>query len=104
VAAATVAPQESHVDALTHAINSLLQLLIQIGDLIVAGLIAVELWLRGQLAEFGLSPAFQTLIMLAFAALLILASLRLFGGLIRAGIILVLVLMAIHIVLPVLPH
>jgi len=92
------------VDAFTHAINSLLQLLIRIGDLIMAGLLAVELWLRGQLAELGLPPAFQTLIMLAFAVLLILASLRLLGGLIRAAIILVLVLMAIHIVLPVLPH
>ena len=92
------------MDAFTHAVNSLLQLLVQVGGMIMAGLIAIELWLRGQLAQFGLQPQVQTVIMLAFAALLIVASLRLFGGLIRAVVILVLLLVAIHIVLPVLPH
>jgi len=80
------------MDAFTHAINTLLQLLVHIGDLLVAALVAVELWLRGQLATFGLPPAVQTVIMLALAALLIVGSLRLFGGLIRL------------ILLPVLPH
>jgi hypothetical protein len=92
------------MDAFTHAINTLLQLLVHIGDLLVAALVAVELWLRGQLATFGLPPAVQTVIMLALAALLIVGSLRLFGGLIRLIVLLVLVLIAIHILLPVLPH
>jgi hypothetical protein len=92
------------MDAFTNAINSLLHLLVQIGDLLVAGLVAVELWVRGQLATFGLPPAVQTVIMLALAAVLILGSLRLFGGLIRIIVLLVLILIAIHILLPVLPH
>jgi hypothetical protein len=92
------------MDGFTNAINSVLQLLLQIGNLIVAGLVAVELWLRGQLATLGLPPAVQTVIMLALAAVLILGALRLFGGLIRAIVLLVLILIAIHILLPVLPH
>lgn len=88
----------------TQAINSVLQVLLQIGNLIVAGLVAVELWLRGQLAAAGMAPSLQTVVMLSVAALLILGALRLFGGLIRAIVILVLILVAIHILLPVLPH
>jgi hypothetical protein len=92
------------MDSFTHVINSLLQLLVQLGNLIIGGLVAVELWVRVQLATLGLPPAGQTIIMLAFAALLILGALRLFGGLIRAVVLLVLILIAIHILLPVLPH
>nr|WP_294507888.1 hypothetical protein [uncultured Rhodopila sp.] len=92
------------MDAFTNAINTVLQLLVQIGNLIVAGLVAVELWVRGQLAAAGMAPSLQTVVMVSLAALLILAALRLFGGLIRAIVILVLILIAIHIVLPVLPH
>jgi hypothetical protein len=92
------------MDAFTNAINSILQLLIQIGNLIVAGLVAFELWVRGQLAAVGMAPSLQTVVMLSLAALLILTALRLFGGLIRAIVILVLILIAIHILLPVLPH
>jgi hypothetical protein len=92
------------MDAFTNAVNSILQLLLRIGNLIVAGLVAVELWVRGQLAAAGMAPSLQTVVMVSVAALLILAALRLFGGLIRAIVILVLILVAIHIVLPVLPH
>jgi hypothetical protein len=92
------------MDAFTNAINAVLRLLVQIGNLIVAGLVAFELWVRGQLAALGMAPSLQTVVMLSLAALLILAALRLFGGLIRAIVILVLILIAIHIVLPVLPH
>jgi hypothetical protein len=92
------------MDSFTHAINALLQLLVHIGGLIIAGLIAVELWLRGQLATFGMSPGIQTTIMLMLAGVLILAALRLFGGLIRAIVVLVLILIIVHILLPVLPR
>jgi hypothetical protein len=96
--------QESIVDRFEHTINSLLQLLIDLGNLIVGGIVTLELWLRAQLAQFGLPPGIQTVIMIALAVLLIIGSLRLFGGLIRVALVLVLILIAIHIVLPVLPH
>lgn len=87
-----------------HAINRLLQLLIQAGNLIVSALVTIEVWLRGQLAQLGLGPAAQTAIMVVVAALLILGTLRLFGGLIRVAVVLILILISIHIMLPVLPQ
>lgn len=92
------------MDSFAHVINSLLQILIQLGDLIVGAIVTVEVWLRDQLAQLGLPPVIQTVIMLALAVVLIVGSLRLFGGLIRVAVVLVLVLIAIHILLPVLPH
>jgi hypothetical protein len=92
------------VDSFTHVVNSLLQLVIALGDLIVGGIITIELWLRAQLTQFGLPPNIQTVILVALAALLIIASLRLFGGLIRVAVVLVLILIAVHILLPVLQH
>jgi hypothetical protein len=93
--------QESKVDNFTHVINTLLQLLIQLGNLIVAGIVAIELWLRAQLGQFGLSPDVQTAILVVLAVVLILGALRLFGGLIRVAVILVLLLIGIHILLPI---
>jgi hypothetical protein len=49
----------------------------------------------------GVAPAAQTLILVLVAVLLILGSLRLFGGLIRVAAVLILMLIAIHILLPV---
>ena len=92
------------MDSFSHVINQLLQLLIALGHALVAALITIELWLRTQLGQLGLTPSVQTAIMVGIAAVLILGSLKLFGGLIRVAVILVLILVAIHIVLPVLSH
>ncbi len=89
------------MDSLNHAVETLLHLVVQAGNLIVAGIIAIELWLRGQLAALGLPPAIQTVLLIALAALLIVAALRLFGGLIRVAVILVVILIAIHVLMPV---
>ena len=40
----------------------------------------------------------------ALALLLIVAALRVFGGLIRVGVVLVLILVVIHVLLPVMQH
>jgi hypothetical protein len=92
------------LDSFEHVINSLLQFLIRLGDVIVGGIVTLELWMRGQLSQFGLTPQVQTVIMVALAAVLILGALRLFGGLIRVAVVLVLILIALHIVMPVLQH
>jgi low affinity Fe/Cu permease len=92
------------VDSFAHIINSLLQLLVRLGDIIVGGIVTLELWMRGQLSQFGLTPQVQTVIMVAIAVVLILGSLKLFGGLIRVAAVLVLILIALHIVMPVLQH
>jgi hypothetical protein len=92
------------VDSFAHVINTLLQLLVRLGDIIIGGIVTLELWMRDQLAQFGLTPQVQTAIMLAIAVVLILLAFKLFGGLIRVAVVLVLILIALHIVMPVLQH
>jgi hypothetical protein len=81
----------------------MLQLLVHIGELVVAAIVACEVWLRGQLGALGVAPVLQTAIMVGLAVLLILGSVRLLGGLIRIAVVLVLLLIAIHIIVPLLP-
>ena len=83
------------------AIDSLLKLLVQLGVALAAILTGLELWLRGELRHFGVPHSVQTLILLVLAALLILGSWRLLGGLIRIAVVLILLLIAIHIVMPI---
>ncbi|WP_146101982.1 hypothetical protein [Rhodopila globiformis] len=82
----------------------MLQLLARLGDAAVSGLTAVELWLRAQLTTLGVPAEWQTVLMLALAALLVVTVVRMFGGLIRAAVLLVLLLIAARVLLPVLPH
>jgi hypothetical protein len=89
---------EGTVDSVTHTIDSLLQILIQFCGSIVNGIIASELWIRLELTRYGVTPTLQTVLLLALAAFLIAGSVRLFAGLIRIGVILMVVLMGIHIV------
>jgi len=89
------------VGNLQTAIDTLLNLLSQLGVAVAAILTELELWLRGELQQFGVPRPLQTVILLAVAAVLVLGSLRLFGGLIRIAVVLILLLIAIHIVLPV---
>jgi hypothetical protein len=91
------------VENLQTAIAGLLQILKQLGLALAAILTALELLLRGELQRLGVAHDLQTIILLAVAAILVLGALRLFGGVIRVAIVLVLLLVAIHIVLPVIP-
>lgn len=93
--------KETNVEDLRTAIDSLLRLLTQFGVAIAAILTAVEVWLREQLQHLGVPHTVQTLILVLVAAILVLGSLRLFAGLIRIAAVLILVLIAIHIVAPV---
>jgi hypothetical protein len=92
------------LNSFANVIHGLLQLLIQLGDLIVGWIVLLEMWLRGQLTHFGVDPQIQTVILLVLAVVLIVGALRLFGGLIRVAVVLVLLLIAIHILMPVLQH
>jgi hypothetical protein len=89
------------LDSFKHVINSLLQLLIQLGDIIVGWIVIIENALRGELMRLGVAPPLQTVILLAFAIILILGALKLFGGLIRVAVVLVLILIAIHVLVPI---
>ena len=82
------------------ALNSLLLLFHAAVNAVLAGLAAVEQWLRIQLTGLGVAPSLQTAVMLAVAVLLIVLVLRVFGGVIRVLLIVFLVLWALHVVLP----
>jgi hypothetical protein len=92
------------VDSFKNVVNSLLQLVLELGNLIVAGIVFIELWLRGELTQFGLPQTAQTIILLLLAVVLIVGALRLFGGLIRVAVVLILILIGIHILMPLLQH
>lgn len=83
------------------AIDTLLRLLTEFGVAVASILTGFELWLRGVLEQIGVPHTLQTVVLLAVAVVLVLGSLRLFGGLIRIAVILILLLIAIHIVMPV---
>lgn len=85
-------------------LDKLLQLLIEFGNLVTAALIALEIWLRVQLTQFGVSPPIQTGILLAVAVVLILGAFRMFGGLIRVAVVVILLLIGMHILLPAIQH
>jgi hypothetical protein len=92
------------LDTVTNALETLLQLFVRLGDLIVAAIVAVELWLRTLLGQLGVPSSIQSVLLIALAIILVLGALRLFGGVIRIAIILFLLLIAIHALAPVIPH
>ena len=71
------------MEKVDQAINALLALFASAADAVLAGLAAVEQWLRTQLTGLGVAPQIQTVIMIAVAILLLLLVLRMFGGIIR---------------------
>ena len=89
------------MDQVKGVLDSLLDLLIRLGDVIVGVILAIELWLSDKLGAMGIPPLLQTVVLVGFAAMLVLAALRLFGGLIRIAVILVLALIALHVLMPV---
>ena len=92
------------MDNLQHVLTTLLRISIELGHILLDALITIEEWAHDRLGQFGLSANVQTVIMTGVALVLILAALRLFGGLIRFIVVVVLLLIAVHILLPVLPH
>jgi len=88
------------MEKVDQAINALLALFASAADAVLAGLAAVEQWLRTQLSGLGVAPQIQTVIMIAVAILLLLLVLRVFGGIIRVVLVVFLILLALHVVLP----
>jgi hypothetical protein len=92
------------VGNLESAINSLLRFLRQLSVVIANLLTQFEYWLRERLQDIGLPHTLQTAILLGVAVLLVLGALRLFAGLIRVAVVLILMLLVIHLVMPVIQH
>ncbi len=89
------------MERVDQAISKLLALIRSLVDLVLSGLAAIEMWLRGQLAGLGVAPSIQTIILIAVAVVLIAVTLRLFGGVLRAVVVTFLVLLALHTLIPV---
>ncbi len=88
------------MEDVTQFIDGLLQLVIRFGEALGARLTDFEGWAREQLSLMGISPQMQTLVLIAAAALLIAVAVRWFGGVIRLVAIVLLLLVAVHILLP----
>ena len=89
------------MDKVDQAINALLALFASAADAVIAGLAAIEQWLRAELTTLGVAPQIQTVIMIAVAVVLLLVVLRVFGGVIRVILVVFLILLALHVVLPI---
>jgi hypothetical protein len=100
----TTRKQEYAMNDLERFISDLSRLLLRIGESFVAGLEAVEIALRDQLTIMGVSPPVQTVLLVLAAVALILITVRLFGGLIRFAIVVVLILLALNLLLPAFLH
>ncbi len=83
-----------------HAIDLILGLVMTLFHLIIAAIAVIESVLREVLAPMGLGHGAENAILLVFAVLLIVAAIRLFGGLFALLLTIVLVLMVLHILLP----
>jgi hypothetical protein len=66
----------------------------------VNGVICVEPWLREELTRFGVTAFVQTIVLLALTAVLIWGTFNRFGGVVRAVVVPVLLLIAVQIVQP----
>ncbi len=82
------------------AINFLLALILGLFDLIITGIATVEEFLRGLLTAAGIGGQVQSIVLVVTAVLLILAALRLFGGIFGVLITLVLILLVVRILVP----
>jgi hypothetical protein len=89
------------MDQVDAVITRLLEIIKSFVDLVLAGLAAIEMWVRTQLIQLGVPPAISLIILIALALLLIVAALRLFGGIVYAIVIIFLILLAIHALMPV---
>jgi len=89
------------VDNVNRVLESLLGLLTLLGGLILQAIVAVETWLRGMLGSMGVPQQIQTAVLIAVAVVLVLAVFRLFGGLIRVAVVIILLLVVIHVLVPV---
>lgn len=82
------------------AINFLLALILGLFGLIIAAIATIEDFLRRLLTEAGISGEVQGIVLIVTAVLLILAALRLFGGVLGVLITIVLILLVVHILVP----
>ncbi len=88
------------MDTVDRILNELVQVLTLIVSAVLYGIAAFDRWLRGELVPLGLAPKLQTAVLIVATILLVLLAARLFGGVLRVLVLVVLVLLAIEFVVP----
>lgn len=89
---------------MTHALNFVLLLIVELFNIIMAAIAVVENFLRSLMTHAGVAGQFQKPVLIVVAVLLILLALRLFGRLFGALVAVFVVLLLLHILLPSLGH
>lgn len=89
------------MDRVDQIVIQLLNLIEQIVTLILAGLAAIEIWARTQLANLGVPPGISVVILIAIALLLIVGAIRLLGPIVYVVVIVFIVLLMLHTLVPV---
>jgi hypothetical protein len=83
-----------------HAITVILNFLVDLFYLVFRIIAIVETWLRGELSHFGIPDNLQTVILVVVAIAVLLAALRLLGGVFRIVLVVLVLLIAAHLLLP----
>ncbi len=83
-----------------NVVNSVLLRLIQIVDFLVASVAALESQLRELMNERGITPPFQTAVLIIVAVIVAVLGFRLLVGIFRVVIVLLAALITVHLVLP----
>ena len=89
------------VNEALHTIGTWLELLI---GLLLGVFGVIEGFIRSILVQAGVPPNLQQIILIVVAVLLIIAILRVFGGVIRFLLVLFLILLVLHVLIPTLGH
>ncbi|WP_206742668.1 hypothetical protein, partial [Acidisphaera rubrifaciens] len=80
------------MEQIDHIAGIILDLIRTIVHVVMEGLAAGEAWLRHLMAPLHLTPQVETLVLMVIALLILLLILRLFGGILRVLLVLVLIL------------
>ena len=89
------------MDALEQLLHLPLAYLIRFGRQTMLAIGMFETWLRGLLSPLGLSASTQSLLLLCVGVLLIIVAVQAFARIVRAGIVLFLLLLTVHLLQPV---
>ena len=89
------------MNEIDHIVVQLLDVIESLVRLVLAGLAAIEIWVRAQLAHLGVPPGISVIILLAVALVLIVAALRLFGSIAYVIVTVFIVLLVLHALMPV---
>ncbi len=81
-------------------VASFLAFVAALAALLLAAMATADEWVRRVLTALGVGYPVQTIILILVAVLVLLAALRLMGGLVRVLIVVLIVLFAIHLLLP----